>query len=135
MSDRDLVIRLFPEVEKIKVKEYLAPQKQREYTRRRRRQEERLFSELVWSIQYGDGVSVVRNTFACAGPDWESVYFQRAQRNAYSSPKYAQTLLPINYNLPLSSLEVGSLTDCEITVCAPGASDNLRHRIAEFKAE
>ena len=75
------------------------------------------------------------NTFACAGPDWESVYLQRVRRNAQAAAKWRQNLLPVNYALPVSSLELGNLAGNEITVCAPGASDIFRHRLAGLLIE
>ena len=75
---------------------------------------------------------MAQNTFACAGPDWESVYLRRVRRNAHVPAKYRHKLVPVNYALPVASLELGDLANCEITVCAPGASDIFRHRLAEL---
>ena len=74
---------------------------------------------------------MAQNTFACAGPNWESVYLQRVKRNAHVGAKWQQDLLPINYSLPVASLELGDLSGCEITLCAPGTSENFRRTIAE----
>ena len=76
--------------------------------------------------------SIVRNIFACAGPHWESVYLQRVKRNAHIRVKWQQDLLPINYSLPVASLELGDLTGCEITLCAPATSENFQQTVAEI---
>lgn len=73
----------------------------------------------------------MQNTFACAGPDWESVYLQRVRRNAHIAFKWQQDLLPINYDVPVASLELGNLAGHEITLVAPNTSETFRRNLAE----
>ena len=74
---------------------------------------------------------MVKNTFACAGPDWEFVYLQRVRRNAHVAFKWQHDLLPINYDVPVASLELGNLAGHEITLVAPNTSDSFRRNLAE----
>ena len=73
----------------------------------------------------------MKNTFACAGPEWESLYMQCVKRNTFLAAKYRQHLVPINYQISVSSLELGDLSGCEVTLCAPGTSETFRHSISQ----
>lgn len=73
----------------------------------------------------------MRNTFAFAGPQWEQLYLQRVRRNAHVSAIYRQYLVPINYGLPVGSLEIDDLSGCEVTLAAPNTSRTFRHNVAQ----
>jgi hypothetical protein len=75
---------------------------------------------------------MIRNTFAFAGPDWESRYLAHVRRQAHIAPKYHAQLIPLNYSVPVDSYQLGNLRGHEITVIAPRVSDMFRSGIAQY---
>lgn len=73
----------------------------------------------------------MRNTFAFAGPEWETVYINRVRRNANIAARWQQHLVPVNYRISANSLELGDLSGCEVTLCAPGTTEGFQHNVAE----
>lgn len=66
------------------------------------------------------------NTFAFAGPMWEQRYLAAVRRNAWIAPQYHHRLIPLNYSVSVDSYSLGNLSGHEITLIAPGTSDEFR---------